>query len=366
VDYREAAIGASEWLLNQTPEDGSLYDGSAGVLLTMLDAHAASGEQRFLDAAHRMGTELAAGIDDDEYSGLYVGIAGRGFALAELGDDAGVRKVVAALGRRGFGPMTDIIVGAAGTICWLAAVGEAELARQWARWLASVGEPATGGTKWMHVVGDDDYMPNFSHGTAGNAYALAAAGLIDEAIAGADHLVAIAERPDGGFRIRHFDDGAPADFPLGWCHGPTGTARLFQLLADKTGDEKWTELRDACAQTVRTSGIPERKEPGFWDNAAACCGSTGVAKFFLGLHRRTGDADHLAFARLMSDDIVDRATVDGDGVRWSNIEHRRPDPVLPPDPGQMQGAAGIASWLFELDRFVSGDASYRRWPDNPF
>ncbi len=366
MNYREAALGASEWLVAQTPEDGSLYDGSAGILLTMLDAHAASGDQRFLEAAQRMGTELVGDIDDDQFSGLYVGIAGRGFALAELGDDSGVSKVVDALRRREPGPVTDIIGGAASTICWLAAIGEDELARHWAQWLVSVGQPAVGGTKWMFKIDDDDYMPNFSHGTSGNAYALAAAGFLDAAIAGAEHLVAIAERPDGGFRVRHFDDGAPPDFPLGWCHGPTGTARLFQVLADKTGDAKWTELRDACAHTVRASGIPERKEPGFWDNVAACCGSTGVAKFFLGLHRRTGDADHLAFARLMSDDIVDRATVDDDGVRWSNIEHRLPNPVLPPDCGQMQGAAGIASWLFELDRHLNGDGSYRRWPDDPF
>ena len=383
MDYREAAVGAAEWLLVQGidtddgmgwPEapgeevDNALY-GGAGVILTMLDAYAATNDQRFSDAAQRGADHLVANLGGADYawSGFYVGIGGAGFVLDECGRHDAVATILEGVRTRGHATTyTDILFGAAGTVCWLVHIGEMELARERARWLVSVAEPAAGGLRWSYSTEKPDYMPNFSHGTSGIAYALTAAGLVDEAIEGANHLVAIAERPDGGFRVRHFDDGEPPDFPLGWCHGPTGTARLFQTLADTTGDATWTGLRDACANTVRTSGIPERRAPGFWDNVAACCGSTGVGRFFLGLHRRTGDADHLAFARTMADDIVGRATVDEHGVRWSNIEHRAPDPVLPPGIGYMQGAAGIASFLFELGRFLGGDGSYRRWPDDPF
>jgi lantibiotic modifying enzyme len=388
VNYREAALGASEWLLAQAvatehgigwPEEpggdveNDLYGGTPGALLTMLDAYAATRDDRFAVAAARAGDHLIAAARDEEYSGLYVGLAGIGFALDQLAnalDEPSHRTAVSAIVNliraKNQREYTDIIIGVAGTLCWLESAGGEGLSADLAGWLVSVGERRTLGTTWRMDFDDPRYLPNFSHGTAGVAYALATAGFVDEAIHGADYLVSVAERPDNGFRVFHFEPGGEHLFPFGWCHGPTGTARLFQVLADKTGDESWTELRDACAHTVRTSGIPERKEPGFWDNVAACCGSTGVAKFFLDLHRRTGDAEHLRFARAMADDTVEHATVDDSGVRWSNIEHRLPEPTLPPGLGAMQGAAGIASFLFELDRFLAGDASYRRWPDNPF
>ena len=37
-----------------------------------------------------------------------------------------------------------------------------------------------------------------------------------------------------------------------------------------------------------------------------------------------------------------------DGVTWSNTEHTRTPPELPPEPGFMQGTAGIAAWLARL------------------
>lgn len=36
------------------------------------------------------------------------------------------------------------------------------------------------------------------------------------------------------------------------------------------------------------------------------------------------------------------------GVAWSNTEHTRTPAELPPEPGFMQGAAGIAGWLARL------------------
>lgn len=365
MNYLEAAVGAAEWLLPQATTETNLYAGSAGVLLTMLDAHQATGDQRFRDRAEDIGASLRGAIRGETYPGLYVGLAGTAFALRELGDEEGVAAALAAIPSQ---PRvgTDMISGAAGTLCVLVAEGVTELAASEAAWLVSVGEPVGDGMEWRYDLKQDRYMPGFSHGAAGISFALAKAGRLEEALAGGRYLAAAGERSDKGFRVYHSRPGGEAEFPLGWCHGPAGTARLFQVLSDATGDPQWTELRDACAQTIRGSGIPERREPGFWDNVALCCGSASVASFFLGLHRRTDAAPDLAFARLLADDIVSHATVDDAGVRWSNLEHRAPNPVLPAEPGLMQGAAGIAQLLFELDRFVNGDGSYRRWPDNPF
>lgn len=112
--------------------------------------------------------------------------------------------------------------------------------------------------------------------------------------------------------------------------------------------------------------LPHRREPGFWDNVARCCGSTGVAELFLDLHQAYGDEDALRFSIEMTDDILARATVDHEGTRWSNIEHRDDPPELPPEPGLMQGASGIAIWLFRLGTFLEGREERVSWPWSPF
>ena len=43
-----------------------------------------------------------------------------------------------------------------------------------------------------------------------------------------------------------------------------------------------------------------------------------------------------------------RALTTPPGVSWSNTEHTRTPPELVPEPGFMQGAAGIAGWLSRL------------------
>lgn len=66
-------------------------------------------------------------------------------------------------------------------------------------------------------------------------------------------------------------------------------------------------------------------------------------------------------------DLVARAIRDGDGARWSNVEHRATPSDLEPCTGWAMGNAGIVR---ELLRFVrlsrGGDARYAfAWPDQP-
>lgn len=390
--YRQPAIDAAEWLLAAAIStesglawpaslgqelDDSLYAGTPGVVLAMLTAHHSSGDERFLEAAQAAGRHLVEAISSTN-SGLYTGVAGIGFVLHALGVREGVRGCVETLAARtdssgGWDGYTDIIFGAAGTGLFLLAVGECDLAAAAGRSLISQAIPAGAGYKWSMGGGLDRRMPNFSHGTAGVAYFLASLAeatgddeFLDAALKGTSYLLSVARTGDDTCAVFHYEGGGEDLYPLGWCHGPTGLARLFHRLAVTTGDTEWAEWRDRCARTVRRSGIPERKHPGFWDNVAKCCGSTGVAEFFLDLHRLTGESDHLAFARTMADDIVSRATVDDGGTRWSNYEHRREPPDLPAQTGAMQGAAGIASFLLNLDGYLNGDDWHIVWPDSPF
>src|SRR5262249_45428653 len=182
---------------------------------------------------------------------------------------------------------------------------------------------------WAMTPTFNRLMPNFSHGTAGVAYFLATLyqqtknqSFLDAAIAGAKYLQAISTNDNGGSLVFHHETGGETLFFLGWCHGPVGTARLYFRLFQITKDRSWMDRVKQCAQAIVQSGIPEKRTPGFWDNDGQCCGSAGVAEFFLDLHRETRDQKYLTFARRMADEILRRGTRDDKGARWRTAEHR--------------------------------------------
>jgi hypothetical protein len=265
----------------------------------------------------------------------------------------------------------DVAVGTAGVL--LGAVwarrhdveGAAELARTAAEVLLAEREQAEVGANWRWVperfTTNDWHSPNFSHGVAGVAAAFAVAGaefgrpdLVEAAAEGAEHLVALADTGDGGFRVRRRVPVEDADpFSYGWCHGPTGTSLLWPALrhagiAEVAGVDV-AEWHRRCLHSILVSGLPERKYPGFWDNDGRCCGTAGVGDMLL------DSGQHTDFAFRLADVVVERAIPDGSGVCWRFTEHRDDDPLLPPGIGWMQGAAGIAGFLFHADRVEQGD-----------
>ena len=218
-------------------------------------------------------------------------------------------------------------------------------------------------------------LPNFSHGTAGVAYFLATLyqatkdrAFLDAALAGASYLKAIAKTDGDVCLIFHHEPDAAGRslYYLGWCHGPAGTARLWYRLWQATGDRAWLDWASRSARAIVTSGIPDRATPGFWNNVGVCCGSAGVAEFFLARHRATGDAASLAFARRVSDRILATATRDAAGIRWPHAEHRTRPTEIAAQAGWMQGAAGIGAWFLHLDAFERGASPPIRLPDSPF
>jgi len=102
--------------------------------------------------------------------------------------------------------------------------------------------------------------------------------------------------------------------------------------------------------------VPERRYPGFWDNVAQCCGTAGVLELALDRYQASTDPDWLSWAGVLADDLLAHAVpvngADDAALTWSNVEHRRPDPVLPPEPGWMQGTAGVAAALLRTARLV--------------
>jgi hypothetical protein len=208
-------------------------------------------------------------------------------------------------------------------------------------------------------------MPNWSHGLAGIAGSLVVAGteldrldLVEAGRMGAEHLAAEADTSDGGMRLPHVvpDIDGFDHFTYTWCHGPTGTSLTFAALqhagVTDVRDRTSYDWERACLHSLKVSGIPERLHPGFWDNDGRCCGTAGVGDVVLNIWQRHRIDDDLAFATVLADAIVDRAVRDGEHVYWRFVEHRNDDPLLPPGPGWMQGAAGISAYLFRMTRVL--------------
>ncbi|GAA1558004.1 hypothetical protein GCM10009789_09280 [Kribbella sancticallisti] len=272
--------------------------------------------------------------------------------------------------------LNDMTLGTAGVLLgalWARRHGvdtATELAEQAAALLLAEAVPAPPGVTWPFVpqrflTDQRSEMPNLTHGLAGIAATLAVAGveldrpdLVSAARSGADYLVTLNVSDDQGFAVPRMvpikEDSDQDPVTYNWCHGPAGTSLLFAALdhagvESVAGDAPMT-WRQRCLHSVKSSGLPERLYPGFWDNDGRCCGTTGVADVLLDSWQATGDQTDLKFALHLADVLVERAVRDGSHAYWQFIEHRNEDPLLPPGVGWMQGAAGIAAYLFRTAR----------------
>jgi hypothetical protein len=415
-DYRDVGEAAWSWVLSQVrgdqgpwlpdtvPDDqppagptadrDSLYAGIAGlapVLAEITQSRALSDTEQHLSDA--VVARLSAQARTRTEASLYDGLAGDATALAMLapGTEAAPLQRVAALmtpagwpttsGKDGSdAPLTDIIMGSAGIVLaatWAGGEHAGEIAAGGGEALLAAADRTEAGLDWGSLPGAPSRGPNYSHGTAGIATALAMAGalldradFVEAAVQGARHLLAVGSLDDDGFIVPHTIPPAnrvvePVTYT--WCHGPTGTSHLFTALAhagvsDVAGLEV-TDLRRRCLHSVLTSGVPQRLRPGFWDNDGRCCGTAGVGDVLLDAAQDSADPGRrdmlMAAARTMGDALVERVIRDEDGARWRFIEHRQDPPLLPPGTSWMQGAGGIAAFLLRLARVL------RDGPDSP-
>nr|AXL05779.1 hypothetical protein [uncultured bacterium]AXL05808.1 hypothetical protein [uncultured bacterium] len=410
VSHREVAEAAWQWVLSQVGwDDGpwvpesvpgpvsrfreGLHSGIGGlahVLAEIRLSRAWTAEEQNLAEAitERLATRIPTETDYTFFDGL-VSTIGVLTALDAAGAPAAVDRLIALAAPDGwsqehYGPprflpgsrVNDIVLGTAGVLLGAVWAGRAGLPR--ARELGELAagvlmnelEPVPTGANWRFIptrfrTDPGREAPNFSHGLAGIATALALAGaefdradLTEAAWRGAEHLTTLGTTDGEGFAVpvRLPRDPDQDDFTYNWCHGPAGTSLLFRAL-HRAGVE---EIAGApplvwhrrCLHSVRTSGLPARRYPGFWDNDGRCCGTAGVGEIFLDSWQRGGDPDDLRFALHLADTVVEHAVLTGPHAYWRFTEHRAADPLLPPGVGWYQGAAGIAAFLFHVDRVV--------------
>lgn len=387
------------WPADPTKPDSvepDFYNGMPGVVLFYLELYDATGEQDYLDEAVAGAAELTASLAAaDLDAGLYTGVAGLGFVLAETWRRTGdskhrdaARRTVALLKERAkpagtgvtWNEYADIIGGISGTSLFLLHAarllgddGAVALAARGGRRLAELGVPAEGGLKWAVAPSWPKLYPNFSHGTAGAAYALATLhretgerAFLDAALHGARYLDAIADHADGACKVFHDEPDGLDLFYLSWCHGGAGTARLFYRLAGATGDDRWLDRVDCYARGITAMGAPVERSPGYWNNISQCCGDAGVGEFFLSLHRLWPDRGYLDVARTAAADILTRATEAGAGLKWIQAENRVQPDFQVAQTGRMQGAAGVGTFFLHLDGLNEGHRAHTVLPDSPW
>jgi lantibiotic modifying enzyme len=394
------------WLTGPERPEGfdttpNLYTGSSGVVLFLLELARATGDKTYREEAVAGADALIASLPakadpEQAETGLYTGVAGIGFVLnrvfKETGDEkyrkAAVRcrdLIHAAAQPAGagiqWGVVTDIIAGASGTGLYLLDVARAmddsasrDLAVRAGLRLVELGIPDAGGRKWRMDPTFERLMPNFSHGTAGVAYYLATLHretgrqeFLDAALAGARYLQSIATTEGDTCLIFHAEPDNKKLYYLGWCHGPVGTSRLWVRLDQIDPKAGWLNWAKKGAKGILASGIPEHQTPGFWNNLGQCCGSAGVASFFLDLGKLTGDAAYTSFARRVTRNILDRATpTPGDGLKWIHAEQRVKPEYVYAQTGYMQGAAGIGMLLLRMEAEAKRRGWEGRLPDSPF
>lgn len=413
--YRELGEAAWSWVLDQVREDDGLwlpetvsedaaqdspdiapaqdrdglYSGIAGlapVLAEIVRYREPTDRERSLAAG--IVTRLSAAAKDRTEPSLYDGLAGDVTALRLLepgAESVALRRLAELATPDGWkttvefeagsdAPLNDIIMGTAGvvlTAVWAGGEFAESIAVTGCEALLRVADRTAAGLDWGIGATTEWRAPNYSHGTAGVASALAVAGaalgredFVEAAVRGARHVLSVGSLDDGGFVVPHTIPPSKREVEpvtYTWCHGPAGTSHLFSALAHAGVTEVSGlgvgELRQRCLTSILTSGVPQRLRPGFWDNDGRCCGTAGVGDVLLDAAQDCGDpetADTLVrAARRMGDALAERAIRDEAGARWRFLEHRQEPPLLPPATTWMQGAAGIAAYLFRLARFTA-------------
>ncbi|MEU8789254.1 lanthionine synthetase LanC family protein [Streptomyces sp. NPDC048643] len=409
-EYRQLGEAAWSWVLDHVREDegpwlperlsggeqdvtpakdrDSLYSGIAGlapVLAEIAQHRELSERERAL--ADGIVTRLSAEAKGRVEPSLYDGLAGDATALKLLApgeESIALRRLDDLATPDGWrttvdfepdsdAPLNDIIMGSAGvvmTAVWAGGEFADAIATTGGEALLRVAERTEAGLDWGISPSTPWRAPNYSHGTAGVAAALAVAGaslgradFVEAAVEGARHVLSVGLLDDDGFVVPHTIPPSKREVePLTytWCHGPAGTSHLFSALSyagvTEVGGFRVDELRRRCMTSLLTSGVPERLRPGFWDNDGRCCGTAGVGDVLLDAAQDWAGTELsetlLRGARTMADALVERAIRDESGARWRFLEYRDDEPLLPPGTAWMQGASGIAAYLLRLARFI--------------
>src|SRR3954453_14619670 len=290
-----ATVPADQQHTAAAEDRDSLYAGIAGLAPVLAEIALYRAHNDFEQhLATRIVARLRAQASVRLEPSLYDGLAGDAMGLKLLApgtERVALRRLVDLMTPMGWNtttfemetgsdaPLTDVVVGTAGIVLaaiWAGGEHAETIARAGGECLLRAAEPTEAGLDWGMRPGDPSRMPNYSHGTAGVATALAVAGkaldrqdFIRAARLGAQHLLTVGMLDDGGFIIPHTIPPSRREVDpvtYGWCAGTAGTSYLFAALAHAGVAEvaglAVAELRRRCLHSILTSCVPQRIRPG--------------------------------------------------------------------------------------------------------
>ena len=240
--------------------------------------------------------------------------------------------------------------GDAGFVTYLVSVWELtkdekylEAARALGNYIVSKGKEAPKGGKYWNVVDltiidfpSDVFWVNLAHGTSGVAWiftilykATKDEVFLQAAKDGAEYIKGIAVGDDNAVLVPYLDSlerGPSTEFYyLSTCHGPAGTALLFEALYKITGEQDYLDWVKKLSRGIIEAGAPENYSRGYWRSQALCCGTPGLLEHFISVYKLTGEEEFLNYAKRTARTIIGQSHIDdsqtdiykaGNSRRW--------------------------------------------------
>lgn len=424
TNYLDQRIVESEkglyWKLDRDDTSSlSIYSGSAGILIYYLELYLNTGEKTYLETAEAAGDYLVNYLEEVDLDQTYSGINGVSYPNLQWVYNSGYTGIVYALMVLANYSIKPSYAGSAKkTLDHLLAI--ADSSEDGIYWVGEPGIFADGGITlilayagqhlderyWQaadkagkHILsqaikvtenqvkfyGADpkywDYLdniekgvpyewPNFEYGSSGIAYLLYRLyqGTGDEdylraAQMTANYLkeIAVELGEDSSLMPYRFPDMTDK-FYLGYCHGPVGSSRIFQLLAlDQAGEPVYLETIQRLTKGIMSLGAPYKHSWGYWHSYNRCCGTAGFIEHYINLKKlNQGQYDeenldhffHESLAKLLSEMTY---TADEKTGAWPQAWERVSPTKMAYDIGYYDGVAGIASSLLHAHSFLKGD-----------
>lgn len=353
----------------------ALYGGSAGIGLFYLRLYQVTGKDEYLDEAKEAAADIIAtdegtkfyerafnskGVEDKLVhvknmpgwiAGYYNGPTGSAYLVLKLYEVTSDEKYkdyvikaaddLLAVAKKSpdgiYWSQQNDLCGDAGFVTYLVSVYEItndkkylDAAKAFGDYVVTKEKDAPNGGKYWNVVDlsiidfpDDVFWVNLAHGTSGVAWiftilynATKEEKFLQAAKDGAKYIQGIAVGNDEAVLVPYLDSekrGPSTEFYyLSTCHGPAGTALLFEALYKITKEEEYLDWVKKLSRGIIEAGAPENFSRGYWRSQALCCGTPGLLEHFISVYKLTGDKEFLKYAKRTARTVIGQSHVDDD------------------------------------------------------
>lgn len=281
------------------------YNGPTGSAYLILKLYEVTGEEKYRNYAVKVADDLLrTAIREPE-----------GLRWSEQND---------VCGDAGFAPYLISIWKLTGDSRYL------DAARDLGHYVVSRGKEAPNGGRYWNVVDltiidfpADVFWVNFAHGTSGVGWIFSllykATGedeFLQAAKDAAQYIKGIAVGDSHAVLVPYLDSlkrGPSTEFfYLSTCHGPAGTALLFESLYKITKEPDYLEWVKKLSRGIIEAGAPEQFSRGYWPSQAICCGTPGLLEHFISVYRLTGEPEFLRYAERAARTVIGQSHSDDD------------------------------------------------------